>query len=88
MVEIVYKSYDFRKGVYDSEVGQGNKAAIFIADFQGRYLLNTSNNLSLFGGFTFRNFSLLERTSSNTQSVALWFSVGIKADLFNWYFGF
>ncbi|MFN0728297.1 gliding motility protein RemB [Polaribacter gochangensis] len=83
----IYKSYDLRKGNYDNEVGQGNKAAIFIADFQGRYLLNTSNNLSLFGGFTFRNFSL-ERNPSNTQSVALWFSVGIKADLFNWYFDF
>lgn len=83
----IYKSYNIRKGDYNNNVGQGNKAAIFIADFQGRYLLNTSNNLSLYGGLTFRNFSL-DRNPSNLQSVSLWFSVGIKADLFNWYFDF
>lgn len=83
----IYKSYNIRKGDYNNNLGQGNKAAIFIADFQGRYLLNTSNNLSLYGGLTFRNFSL-DRNPSNLQSVSLWFSVGIKADLFNWYFDF
>jgi hypothetical protein len=83
----IYKSYDIRKGDYNNEIGQGNKVAIFIADLQGRYLLNASNNLSLFSGLTFRNFSL-ERNPTNSPSVALVFFVGIKADLFNRYFDF
>jgi hypothetical protein len=69
-------------------LGQGNKATIFIADFQGRYLLNTSNNLSLFGGLTYRKFSPEINTINYKDSNTVWFSIGIKADLFNWYFDF
>ena len=47
----------YERGNNNNELAQGNKATIFLADFQGRYLLNTSNNLSLFGGLTFRSFS-------------------------------
>ena len=83
----IYKSYNIRRGDNNNEVGQGNKASIFIAEFQGRYLLNPSNNLSLFGGFTFRNFSLEIDPTSN-KNMSMWLSVGIKADLFNWYFDF
>ena len=69
----IYKSYNIRKGDNNNEVGQGNKATIFLADFQGRYLLNTSNNLSLFGGLTFRNFSP-EVDTVNFKSVnTVWF---------------
>ena len=84
----IYKSYNIRKGDNNNELAQGNKATIFIADFQGRYLLNASNNLSLFGGLTVRNFSP-ETTSVNFNNAnAVWFTLGIKADLFNWYFDF
>ena len=84
----IYKSYDIRKGDNDNEVAQGNKATIFLADFQGRYLLNASNNLSLFGGVTFRRFSPEKVTASFKSVNTVWFSVGIKADLFNWYLDF
>jgi hypothetical protein len=84
----IYKSYDIRKGNYNNEVGQGKKATIFIADLQGRYLLNTSNNLSLFGGFTFRKFSPNTETLNFENTNSVWFSLGVKADLFNWYFDF
>ena len=84
----IYKSYDIRKGDNNNEVAQGNKATIFLADFQGRYLLNASNNLSLFGGVTFRSFSPEIITASFKSVKTVWFSVGIKADLFNWYLDF
>ena len=61
---------------------------IHIADLQGRYLLNTSNNLSLFGGFTFRKFSPNTETLNFENTNSVWFSLGVEADLFNWYFDF
>lgn len=84
----IYKSYDIRKGNYNNEVAQGNKATIFIADFQGRYLINPANNLNLFAGLTYRKFSPETEKVNFQSSNTLWFSVGIKADLFNWYFDF
>ncbi len=84
----IYKSYDIRKGDNNNEVAQGNKATIFLADFQGRYLLNASSNLSLFGGLTFRSFSPEVVTAGFKSEKTVWFSVGIKADLFNWYLDF
>ena len=84
----IYKPYDIRRGDNDNKVAQGNKATIFLADFQGRYLLNTSNNLSLFAGLTLRNFSPETEKVNFQPSNTIWFTVGIKADLFNWYFDF
>ncbi len=84
----IYKSYDNRIGDNNNEVAQGNKATIFLADLQGRYLLNASNNLSLFAGLTLRNFSPKLDTSNLKATNTVWFSVGIKADLFNWYLDF
>ena len=69
-------------------MGQGNKATIFIADLQGRYLINPSNNISLFGGFTFRKFSPTTTNPVYKDANTIWFSLGIKADLFNWYLDF
>lgn len=84
----IYKSYNIRKGDNNNELAQGNKASIFIADFQGRYLLNAANNLSLFGGLTIRSFSPETPTATLKDQNTVWFSVGIKADLFNWYLDF
>ena len=84
----IYQSYEDRVGDTGNELAQGNTANIFIADVQGSYLLNPSNNLSLFANFTYRSFSpkvsLIGYPSGNT----VWFSAGIRADLFNWYLDF
>lgn len=84
----IYQSYEDRFGDTGNELAQGNTANIFIADFQGNYLLNPSNNLSLFAGFTYRKFSPKISTSTFPQGNTVWFSAGIRADLFNWYLDF
>ena len=84
----IYKSYTIRKGDNNNELAQGNKATILIADVQARYLLNAANNLSIFGGLTLRSFSPETETATIKSVSSVWFSVGIKADLFNWYFDF
>lgn len=85
----IYKDYEenraFDKGVV---VGQGNKANILIADIQAGYLLNPSTNLKLFGNLIYRNFSPKTDTATIFKESTTWFSVGLRADVFNWYYDF
>ena len=84
----IYQSYEDRFGDLGNELAQGNTANILIADLQGSYLLNPSNNLNLFAGFTYRNFSPEVTTTAYPEGNTVWFSAGIRADLFNWYLDF
>jgi hypothetical protein len=84
----VYQSYQDRIADTGHELAQGNTATIFNIDLQGNYLLNPSNRLSLFGGLSYRNFSIKEETVFSSTGSMFWVSVGVKADLFNWYLDF
>ena len=84
----IYQSYNDRFGDTGNELAQGNTANIFIVDLQGNYLLNPSNNLSFFAGLSYRSFSPKISLAGFPEGNNIWFSAGIKADLFNWYFDF
>lgn len=84
----IYQSYDIRVGDTGNELTQGNAATILIGEVQANYLLNPSNGLSLFAGFTFRNFSPETTSATFQKETTTWFTVGLKADLFNWYLDF
>ena len=84
----VYQSYNDRLGETGNELSQGNTAKIIQLDLQGSYLLNPSNNLSVFAGFTYRDFSSESFVNGYPNGNTTWFSVGLKADLFNWYLDF
>jgi hypothetical protein len=85
----IYKDYDvnrpFDVGV---EVGQGNKTAVFIADVQGGYLVNPATNLKLFGSYIYRSFDPSQNTATTFYESTNWFTVGLRADIFNWYFDY
>ncbi len=85
----IYKDYDedrpFDVGV---EVGQGNTTKIFIADLQAGYLVNPKTNLKLFGSLIYRNFDPMQETESTFHQSTTWFSVGLRADVFNFYFDY
>ncbi|MBK0370256.1 energy transducer TonB [Flavobacterium agrisoli] len=84
-----YKSYDdsrpYDKGV---KVGQGNKTSIFIADIQGGYLINPATNLKLYASYIFRNFDPTQNTVSTFKETTNWFTIGLRSDVFNWYFDY
>ena len=84
----VYQSYNDRFSDTDNTLAQGNPGNIFIGELQGRYLLNSANNLSIFSSLSYRNFSIENPAPGFNTGNNLWFSVGFKADLFNWYFDF
>ena len=85
----IYKSYD-EKRPYDSgvKVGQGNKTNIIIADVQGGYLINPITNLKLFGSFIYRNFDPAQETAATFKQSTTWFTIGLRSDIFNWYFDY
>ncbi|HEY1196934.1 energy transducer TonB [Flavobacterium sp.] len=85
----IYKSYD-EKRPYNTgvKVGQGNKTSVFIADIQGGYLINPMTNLKLFGSLIYRNFDPTQETATTFKQNTTWFSIGLRSDIFNWYFDY
>lgn len=85
----IYKDYDVNRP-YNSgvTVGQGNKTNIFITDLQAGYLVNPMTNLKLFGSFIYRNFDPNQNTATVFKESTTWFSLGIRSDVFNWYFDY
>ncbi|KGL62631.1 hypothetical protein [Polaribacter sp. Hel1_85] len=84
----IYQSYEDRLSDTGIELAQGNTANIFIGDLQANYLINPSNNTNLFASLSFRNFSPNTTLTSISSGTNVWLSVGVRADLFNWYFDF
>lgn len=85
----IYKNYEENRpqdtGV---KIGQGNKTNILIADLQAGYLVNPATNLKLFGSFIYRSFNPEVNTATVFKENTTWFSVGVRADIFNWYFDY
>lgn len=84
----IYQSYDDRFSDDSNKLAQGNTSNIFIGELQRRYLLNAANNLSVFSSLSYRNFSILNPAPGFNTGNNIWFSIGFKADLLNWYFDF
>lgn len=84
----LYQSYNDRYSDTANKLAQGNTANIFFAEVQANYLLNPASGLSLFTGLTFRNFSPKTTTPTFIKDTNVWFTAGLKADLFNWYLDF
>lgn len=85
----IYKDYDekrpFNSGV---KTGQGNKASLFIMDIQGGYVVNPTTNLKIFGSYIYRSFNPTKNTVTNFNENTNWFTLGLRTDVFNWYFDY
>ena len=85
----IFLSYNDNRP-YDSGVvaGQGNSTDIFIGDIQAGYLINPSTNLKLFANVTYRTFNPSAITPTTFDQNSTWFSIGLRSDMFNWYFDY
>ncbi|MBC7642316.1 MAG: gliding motility protein RemB, partial [Flavobacterium sp.] len=85
----IYKSYNDQRP-YDSNVvvGQGNKTIVFIADLQAGYLINPNSNMKIFSSLVYRSFKPLQNTAVYLNENTTWFSLGLRCDVFNWYFDY
>lgn len=87
----IYKNYNTDRAFDENvKVGQGNTTSVFIADFQAGYLINPVTNLKLFASLIYRNFNPTTEFIGTTivKDTTTWFSVGIRSDVFNWYFDY
>ncbi len=84
----IYRNYNERPFDTGIEVGQGNRTNIFHAELQGGYLINPAANLKLFAYLSYRNFNPEAETETTFKNSTVWFSLGLRTDLFNWYFDF
>ncbi|MGV6844691.1 MAG: gliding motility protein RemB [Lutibacter sp.] len=84
----VFADNDNRVSDYGNVNGQGNKATLFLGEFQTGYLVNPATNLKLFVNFVYRNFKINQNIEGFNTSNSTWISVGLRTNLFNWYFDY
>ncbi len=85
----IYRDYDVERYAETGvKVGQGNKTNVFITDLQAGYLVNPMTNLKLFGSFIYRNFDPSQDTLTAFKESTTWFTLGLRSDVFNWYFDY
>jgi len=84
----IYRNYNERPFDSGVTVGQGNTTNIFHFELQSGYVLNPTTNLKLFAYVSYRDFNPDADTAASFKNSTLWFSLGLRTDLFNWYFDF
>ena len=84
----IYRNYNERPFDSGVTVGQGNTTNIFHFELQSGYVLNPTTNLKLFAYVSYRDFNPDADTALSFKNSTLWFSLGLRTDLFNWYFDF
>ncbi len=84
----VFRDYNERPFDTGVEVGQGIKTNISHAELQTGYVVNPATNLKLFAYISYRDFNPNATTATTFKNNSVWFSLGLKTDLFNWYFDF
>ncbi|MEO9075657.1 MAG: gliding motility protein RemB [Gelidibacter sp.] len=84
----VYRNYNERPFDTGVKIGQGNKTKTFNGELQGGYVINPVSHLKIFTNISFRNFNPEAITATTFQNSTVWFNLGVKTDLFNWYFDY
>ena len=82
----IYRNYNDRPFDTGVTVGQGNKTTSMFANLQVGYLINPVTNLKIFADVTFRDYNPEFENATTASSNTVWFNIGIRTDLFNWYF--
>lgn len=84
----IYRNYNERPFDSGVKIGQGNTTKTFNAELQGGYVINPVSHLKLFTNISFRNFNPEANTATTFNNSTVWFNLGVKTDLFNWYFDY
>ncbi len=75
----------FETGV---RIGQGNTTTSFYSEFEAGYIVNPVTNLKLFASAIYRNFDPLQDTRLHFSNNTVWINLGVRTDIFNWYFDY
>ncbi|MBJ7882217.1 energy transducer TonB [Gelidibacter salicanalis] len=84
----IYRNYNERPFDSGVKIGQGNTTKTFNAELQAGYVINPVSHLKIFTNISFRNFNPEANTATTFSNSTVWFNLGLKTDLFNWYFDY
>lgn len=84
----IFRSNSEKNAVFGVNLTQGNKADILIGELQAGYLVNPSSRLKLFGSILYRDFNSAQPNLIYENGNTLWFSLGLRTDILNWYWDF
>lgn len=85
---IFRSEYEDRPNDLGNVVGQGNTTDFLHIELQGGYLINPATNLKIYGSVIVRDFNPLVDTATVFKNNTTWVNLGIRTDLFNWYYDF
>lgn len=84
----IYRVEDDRALENGVEIGQGNSVDSFFAQTEIGYIVNPVTNLKFFGSFIYRNFNSEVNTPSTFDNSTYWLNIGLRTDIFNWYYDY
>jgi hypothetical protein len=82
----IYRTEEDRPFETGVEIGQGNTTQSFFSQAEVGYIVNPVTNLKFFGSFIYRNFDPEVNTLNNFKNTTYWFNIGLRTDIFNWYY--
>ncbi|HSP39847.1 MAG TPA: hypothetical protein VLN46_00335 [Gillisia sp.] len=84
----IYRSERERAFETGVRIGQGNTSTSFYSELEAGYIVNPVTNLKLFANVIYRNFDPLQDTRTHFSNNTVWLNLGIRTDIFNWYFDY
>lgn len=82
----IYRSEEERPLETGVRIGQGNTTDSFYAETEVGYIVNPATNLKFFGSFIYRQFDPQVNTALHFDNTTYWFNIGLRTDIFNWYY--
>jgi len=84
----IYRSERERAFETGVRIGQGNTTTSIFTEVEAGYIVNPVTNLKLFAGLIYRNFDPQINTANTFNQNTLWLNIGLRTDIFNWYFDY
>lgn len=84
----IYGNDENRPADNGNALGQGNASNSLFGSVELGYLLNPATNLKLYASAIYRNLNTTVPDPVNLDEQTLWFNLGFRTDLFNWYFDY
>ncbi len=82
----IYRSERDRAFEDGVKIGQGNTTTTLFSELEAGYIINPITNLKVFGSLIYRDFNPQVNTDLILKENTVWFNVGIRTDIFNWYY--
>ena len=84
----IYGTEDNRLSDDGNDLGQGNATDFFHAELESGYLINPTTNLKVYASLIYRDFNPEVNNILHSSASTVWFNVGLRTDLFNWYYDY